>query len=65
VTWTNRFLAPAYVLAGRMAEARQSLAVFKKEYPDLTIADIRSGLPWSPGYLDRVAEGLESAGMRP
>jgi adenylate cyclase len=65
VTWTNRFLTPAYVLAGRMDEARQSLAAFTNEYPDLTIADVRSGLPWSPLYLDRVAEGLESAGMRP
>jgi AraC-like DNA-binding protein/tetratricopeptide (TPR) repeat protein len=64
VTWTNRFLAPTYVLAGRMDEARESLDAFTKEYPDLTIADVRSGLPWSASYLDRVAEGLESAGMR-
>jgi AraC-like DNA-binding protein/tetratricopeptide (TPR) repeat protein len=65
VTWTHRFLAPTYVLAGRMDEARRSLAAFTTEFPDLTIADVRSGLPWNVHYLDRVAEGLERVGMRP
>ncbi len=65
VTWTNRFLAPTYVLAGRMEEARRSLAVYTAEYPDLTIADVRSGLPWNAHYLDLVAEGFERVGMRP
>jgi AraC-like DNA-binding protein/TolB-like protein/tetratricopeptide (TPR) repeat protein len=64
-TWTNRFLAPTCVLAGRIDEARERLAAFTQEFPGLTIADVRSGLPWNASYLDRVAEGLESAGMRP
>ena len=41
-TWTKRFLAPAYVLAGRMDEARHTLADFTATFPDLTITDIRS-----------------------
>ena len=62
VTWTNRFLAPAYMLAGRTEEARRSFAAFTAEFPDLTIVDVRSGLPWNSIYLDGVAEGLESLG---
>jgi hypothetical protein len=31
----------------------------------VTIADVRSGLPWNALYLDRVSEGLERAGMQP
>jgi AraC-like DNA-binding protein/TolB-like protein len=64
-TWANRFLAPAYVLAGRMDEGCRALTEFTTAYPGLTIADVRSGLPWNTLYLDRASEGLESAGMRP
>ena len=64
-TWTNRFLAPTYILAGRAEEARQSFATFTAEFPDLTIADVRSGLPWNSHYIDRTADGLETLGMHP
>jgi AraC-like DNA-binding protein/tetratricopeptide (TPR) repeat protein len=64
-TWIKRFLAPAYVLAGRMNDGRRTLREFTTVYPGVTIADVRSGLPWNAQYLDRVSEGLESAGMRP
>jgi hypothetical protein len=63
-TWADRFLAPADVLAGRMDEGRQTLSQFMAAFPGLTIADVRSGLPWNEAYLDRTCEGLESAGMR-
>jgi AraC-like DNA-binding protein/tetratricopeptide (TPR) repeat protein len=63
--WINRFLAPAYVIAGRTDEAQRSVAEFLKASPGVTITDVRLGLPWHAGCLDRVAEGLESAGMRP
>jgi hypothetical protein len=39
--------------------SRQSIRTDDRGY------QVWSGLPWSPLYLDRVAEGLESAGMRP
>jgi len=64
-TWSDRFLAPAYVLAGRMDEGRRTLAGFTSAFPGLTIGDVRSGLPWNAVFLDRTCEGLESAGMRP
>lgn len=63
--WVNRFRAPAYALAGRKHEAHQSLVELARLYPDLTIADVRSALPNTPSFLDRQAEGLEAAGMRP
>jgi tetratricopeptide (TPR) repeat protein len=62
--WVNRFRAPAYALAGRKDEARQSIAELVRVYPDLTIAQVRAALPNTPSFLDRQAEGLEAAGMR-
>jgi AraC-like DNA-binding protein/tetratricopeptide (TPR) repeat protein len=62
-TWTTRFLAPAYVLAGRREESRRVFSDLRALYPDLTIADVRAGLPWNASYTDRVSEGLERLGM--
>jgi len=62
--WVNRFLAASYVLADRKEEARLSFAEFARAYPDLTIAQVTGALPYSRNFLDRVAEGLESVGMR-
>jgi AraC-like DNA-binding protein/tetratricopeptide (TPR) repeat protein len=64
-TWTNRFLAPAYVLAGRMDDGRRTIASFMTGFPDVTINAVRAGLPWNALFLDRVSEGLERLGMRP
>jgi AraC-like DNA-binding protein len=63
--WVNRFRAAAYALAGRKEEARRSVAELLGQYPDLTIADVRVALPHTPSFLDRAAEGLEAAGLRP
>ena len=62
--WINHALTPAYALGGRKERARRSLAELTRAFPDLTIEQVRSGLPYRSGYLDRVAEGLESVGMR-
>ena len=62
--WNHRFMVPAYVLAGRRDEAKRSFAEFAHAYPELTIAEVRAGLPYSTKFLDRLAEGLESVGMR-
>jgi AraC-like DNA-binding protein/tetratricopeptide (TPR) repeat protein len=63
-TWTSRFLAPAYVLAGRLDDARRTIASFTTDFPNVTISAVRAGLPWNALYLDRVSEGLEHLGMR-
>ena len=47
-----------------MDEGRHTLSQFMAAFPGLTIADVRSDLPWNEAFLDRTSEGLESAGMR-
>jgi AraC-like DNA-binding protein/tetratricopeptide (TPR) repeat protein len=61
--WINRFLAPALELAGKKDDAKQSLLALRRDFPDLTIAQVRSGLPHTSLLLDRVAEGLWKLGM--
>ena len=63
--WSNRFRAPALVLAGRKEEARQTFADLVRVYPELTLAEVKSALPHTPRFYDRTAEGLASLGMRP
>jgi AraC-like DNA-binding protein/tetratricopeptide (TPR) repeat protein len=62
--WSNRFRAPALVLAGKREEARRSYVDLMRTYPELTITEIRSALPHTPRFYDRAAEGLASLGMR-
>jgi AraC-like DNA-binding protein/tetratricopeptide (TPR) repeat protein len=61
--WINRFLAPALELAGKKEDAKQSLLALGRAFPDLTIAQVRNGLPHTSILLDRVAEGLGNLGM--
>jgi len=61
--WINHNLAPAYALGGRKEDARRSLTELTRAFPELTIAQVRSGLPFRPSYLDRIAGGLEGLGM--
>lgn len=63
--WINHNLTPAYALAGHKEHARRSFSDLLRAFPDLKIAQVRGGLPFRSGYLDRVADGLESVGMRP
>ena len=48
-----------------MNEARHSLAVVTKEYPDRTIADVRCGLPWRATYLDASPRKSSAPGCLP
>ena len=61
--WINRFLAPACVFAGDKEEALWRLSLVSKAFPELTIIEVRAGLPHTAKLLDRVAEGLEALGM--
>ena len=61
--WINHVLAPAFERAGRKEHARRSLAAFTNAFPNVTIEQVRSGLPYRASFLDRIAEGLESMGM--
>jgi tetratricopeptide (TPR) repeat protein len=61
--WAHRVLCPAYALAGRKAEASASLAIVRRAYPDVTISEVVSALPATASFRDRMAEGLEGAGL--
>jgi tetratricopeptide (TPR) repeat protein len=63
-TWAYRNLIPTLVLLGRHDDARAYLSRLLTEYPDLTIAKIRSALVFSQPTLERLAEGLRLAGMQ-
>jgi tetratricopeptide (TPR) repeat protein len=63
--WINDALAPAYALAGCRELAARSVIELARTFPDLTIGQVTSGLPYRfSDHLDRMAEGLESAGLR-
>jgi hypothetical protein len=62
--WINRFLAPAFVWAGRKDQGRHSMDTLYRSFPELTIAEVRTGLPHTVKLLDRVGEGLARLGMR-
>jgi AraC-like DNA-binding protein/tetratricopeptide (TPR) repeat protein len=63
-TWINRFLAPAFAMAGGKDRGRHSLDALYRSFPELTIAEIRTGLPHTVHLLDRIGEGLAALGMR-
>jgi AraC-like DNA-binding protein/tetratricopeptide (TPR) repeat protein len=62
--WINRFLAAASALAGNEDEGRQRLGALLRFFPELTIMQVRAGLPHTAKLLDSVADGLASLGMR-
>jgi tetratricopeptide (TPR) repeat protein len=62
--WVHRSLCPAYVFAGKKAEAQRSLSALRNRYPDLTISEVQKNLPPLPlASCDRFAEALHSAGL--
>jgi TolB-like protein len=63
-TWIKAFLAAGYALENRKDDARGALATWRRTYPEVTAAQLASGLPFRARLYDRLAEGLKSAGMR-
>ena len=64
--WINFLLSPTYVLCGRKPEGRRSLAQLQRLYPELTISRVTGGLSFFPqSFRDCIANGLETAGLRP
>jgi hypothetical protein len=49
------------VHAGKHDEGKSSFRMFRRDFPELTIAEVRSGLPYTATLLDRVADGLENS----
>jgi tetratricopeptide (TPR) repeat protein len=63
-TWINRFLAAALVHADDREQGARSFDILRRDFPELTITEVRRGLPHTAILIDRVANGLELLGMR-
>jgi adenylate cyclase len=61
--WAYRELVAAYALLEREEDARAGLSRLLNEYPELTVSKVVSALVYSQPTLDRIAEGLRTAGM--
>jgi AraC-like DNA-binding protein/Flp pilus assembly protein TadD len=62
--WSHRVLAAAEARLGRKDEARLSATRLRRAQPDISIGQIVATLPVNADFLDRLADGLETAGMR-
>jgi AraC-like DNA-binding protein/tetratricopeptide (TPR) repeat protein len=63
-SWVHRTMCPAYVLAGAKAEAARSLQALRSAYPELTLSEVRRGMPPLPDpSLDLIFEALSDAGL--
>ena len=61
--WIQRNLVPAYVGAGRMADASHGVQVLLGEYPGLSVAAVQEALVFSRPTLRRIGEDLSRAGL--
>jgi adenylate cyclase len=64
--WVHRLLAATQQLAGRVDEARRSIEVLRRVYPDLTVGATLDAVPFaSPGLAERYGRALGDAGLPP
>ena len=62
--WVHRTLCPAYVQAGAMDQARRSANLLRKCYPDLTVSQLRLGMPPLPtSYGESIVGALSETGL--
>jgi adenylate cyclase len=61
--WINRNLAPAYVAAGRRAEAERSVRALLDAYPKLSVAAVLDAMVMSRPAMTQIADGLSRAGL--
>jgi adenylate cyclase len=61
--WIHRNLAGALYGAGRLEEARESIAKLLISHPGITIRKFREAMVFSPGTLDRMAGQLRGLGI--
>ncbi|WP_046864754.1 adenylate/guanylate cyclase domain-containing protein [Microvirga massiliensis] len=62
-TFLNRILAPAYVFAGKQAEAEVSVRTLMAAHPNMTVEAVRAVHVFSREVKDRICEGLRCAGL--
>ena len=61
--WGERIVVAAAVHAGARAEARRTARSLLRKDPDLTVSVARRAWPFRPDFMERLAEGLATAGM--
>jgi AraC-like DNA-binding protein len=61
--WAERITAAAAVHCGAREEGRRIVRGLLRKDPDLTIANARDALPFAPAFVDRLADGLRTAGV--
>jgi DNA-binding SARP family transcriptional activator/Flp pilus assembly protein TadD len=61
--WINRNLAPAYVAAGRQADAERSVRALLDAYPKLSVAAVLDAMVMSRPTMVQIADGLSRAGL--
>ena len=62
--WLNRLLAPAFALLGRKDEARAHHRAMLDAYPLFVFDRTNQALPCSRAFIDQLANGWESIGVR-
>lgn len=65
LAWANRSLSVAYDRLGEHGEAVRALDALRRFQPDLTVGRIVSSVPFRPGFLERLASGLDTLGLPP
>jgi AraC-like DNA-binding protein len=61
--WADRVAVAAAALAGARSEARRRARNLMRNDPDLTVAEARQAWPFTPGFMARLGDGLEIAGV--
>jgi AraC-like DNA-binding protein len=61
--WAQRIAVAAAALTGARVEARRMGRQLMRKDPDLTTTEARQAWPFRPGFMSRLADGLEIAGL--
>lgn len=63
--WANRSLSVSYARTGDRLKAVDSLDALRRSCPDLTVSQVMAAVPFRPGFLDRLGDGLSALGLPP
>jgi hypothetical protein len=61
--WVTRALSVAYARSGERFAALDALDTFRRYRPDVTISQVVAAIPFTPNFLDRIAESLNDLGL--
>jgi AraC-like DNA-binding protein len=61
--WAERIVVAAAAHHGARDEARRTAKALLRKDPDLTVAMARKAWPFTPNFMERLAEGLHIAGV--